>query len=97
MRIARAARARIHVLHIATAEEIDFLEQHKDVASCEATPHHLTLSADDGATNTDLWLVSTSDGAARKITGNPAYDGSPLYSPDGKYIAYRTQRRPGFE
>ncbi|WP_164898498.1 dihydroorotase [Mesorhizobium sp. M7A.F.Ca.MR.362.00.0.0] len=47
VRIARQARARIHVLHISTAEEIVFLEQHKDVATCEATPHHLTLSADD--------------------------------------------------
>jgi dihydroorotase len=47
--IARQARARIHVLHVSTAEEIEFLEGHKDVASCEATPHHLTLSADDYA------------------------------------------------
>ncbi len=45
--VARRARARIHVLHISTAEEIEFLEHHKDVATCEATPHHLTLSADD--------------------------------------------------
>ena len=37
------------MLHISTAEEIVFLEQHKDVATCEATPHHLTLSADDYA------------------------------------------------
>jgi len=49
VRIARSVRARIHVLHISTAEEILFLEQHKDVATCEATPHHLTLSADDYA------------------------------------------------
>ena len=49
VRIARAVRARIHVLHISTAEEIAFLEKHKDVASCEATPHHLTLTADDYA------------------------------------------------
>lgn len=47
--IARQVRARIHVLHISTAEEIAFLEQHKDVATCEATPHHLTLSLDDYA------------------------------------------------
>lgn len=45
--IARRARAQIHVLHISTAEEIDFLADQKDVASCEATPHHLTLTADD--------------------------------------------------
>ncbi|MER8481944.1 dihydroorotase [Mesorhizobium sp. M1322] len=49
VRIARQARARIHVLHISTAEEIALLERHKDVATCEATPHHLTLSADDYA------------------------------------------------
>ncbi len=45
--IARKANARIHVLHISTAEEIPFLAANKDVASCEATPHHLTLTADD--------------------------------------------------
>lgn len=49
VRIARQERARIHVLHISTAEEITFLEQHKDVATCEATPHHLTMSSDDYA------------------------------------------------
>jgi len=48
--IARGERARIHVLHVSTAEEIDFLSQHKDIASVEVTPHHLTLTADDYAT-----------------------------------------------
>jgi dihydroorotase len=47
IRLAREARAQVHVLHITTRQEIDFLSQAKDVASCEATPHHLTLSADD--------------------------------------------------
>ncbi|GAA5540352.1 dihydroorotase [Brucella sp. NBRC 113783] len=47
VRIAHETGARIHVLHISTAEEIDFLQAHKDVATCEATPHHLTLSADE--------------------------------------------------
>jgi dihydroorotase len=47
VRIAREARARIHVLHISTAEEIGFLQDHKDVATAEATPHHLTLTAGD--------------------------------------------------
>ena len=47
--LARQARAQVHVLHISTWQEIDFLAQAKDLASCEATPHHLTLSADDYA------------------------------------------------
>jgi dihydroorotase len=41
--IARRTGARIHVLHISTAEEMRFLAGCKDVASVEATPHHLTL------------------------------------------------------
>ncbi len=49
VRIARETRARIHVLHISTAEEIAFLKNHKDIATCEATPHHLTLTSDDYA------------------------------------------------
>ncbi|MET0605773.1 MAG: dihydroorotase [Beijerinckiaceae bacterium] len=47
VRIAREVGARIHVLHISTADEMRFLQDHKDVASCEVTPHHLTLVAPD--------------------------------------------------
>jgi len=43
VRLARAAGKRIHVLHVSTAEEMAFLVDHKDVASVEVTPHHLTL------------------------------------------------------
>ncbi len=43
--IARETGARIHVLHISTKEEIAYLRDHKDVASAEATPHHLTMAA----------------------------------------------------
>ena len=49
VRLAREAHAQVHVLHITTREEIDFLSDAKDVASCEATPHHLTLGAEDYA------------------------------------------------
>jgi dihydroorotase len=36
---------RVHVLHTTTADEIDFLAEHKEVATCEVTPQHLTLAA----------------------------------------------------
>jgi dihydroorotase len=47
--VARETGAQIHVLHVSTAEEMQFLARHKDIASIEVTPHHLTLSADDYA------------------------------------------------
>ena len=49
LRIARKHGKRIHVLHISTAEELPLLAAHRDVATVEVTPHHLTLSADDYA------------------------------------------------
>lgn len=42
--LARETGRRIHVLHISTKQEIEYLRDHKDVATCEATPHHLTLA-----------------------------------------------------
>ncbi|GAA0778288.1 dihydroorotase [Roseibium denhamense] len=42
--IAREVDAKIHILHLSTAEEVDYLIDHKDVASIEVTPHHLTLT-----------------------------------------------------
>jgi dihydroorotase len=44
VRIARDTGARIHVLHITTAEEMALLKDHKDLVTVEVTPHHLTLA-----------------------------------------------------
>ncbi|HEY3798429.1 MAG TPA: dihydroorotase [Caulobacteraceae bacterium] len=45
MALAIETGRRVHVLHVTTAEEIAFLGRHKDVATCEVTPQHLTLAA----------------------------------------------------
>jgi dipeptidyl aminopeptidase/acylaminoacyl peptidase len=49
------------------------------------------------STNNDLFVVPVDGGRPKKITGNPASDSTPRYSPDGKYIAYLAQARPGYE
>ncbi len=49
------------------------------------------------STNSDLYVVPISGGEAKKITSNPAADNGPVYSPDGKYLAYRSQSRAGYE
>jgi len=45
IRLAREARRRVHTLHITTAEEMHFLKDHRDIATVEVLPQHLTLSA----------------------------------------------------
>ena len=49
------------------------------------------------STNHDVYEVNLATMQRRQITQNPAADGFPRYSPDGKYLAYRAQSRPGFE
>lgn len=47
LRLAREARRRIHVLHVTTPAELELLGRHKDVATCEVTPQHLTLAGEE--------------------------------------------------
>ncbi|PKP94249.1 MAG: dihydroorotase [Alphaproteobacteria bacterium HGW-Alphaproteobacteria-16] len=47
LKLAREAGRRIHVLHVTTPAELELLAQHKDIATCEVTPQHLTLAAED--------------------------------------------------
>jgi dihydroorotase len=49
VRIARKTGARIHLLHVSTAEEMEFIRAHKEYATVEVTPQHLTFTADDYA------------------------------------------------
>ncbi|MCB1442984.1 MAG: dihydroorotase [Methyloceanibacter sp.] len=44
LRLARATGARIHILHVSTGAEMELLSHHKDIATVEVTPQHLTLS-----------------------------------------------------
>jgi len=45
--LARAAGRRIHVLHITTPAELEYLSAHKDLVTCEVTPQHLTLAGEE--------------------------------------------------
>ncbi|MDQ3710607.1 MAG: S9 family peptidase [Acidobacteriota bacterium] len=50
------------------------------------------------STNSDVFIVQLAGGEARNITvTNKGYEASPMYTPDGKYILYRSQKTEGFE
>ena len=49
-------------------------------------------------TGNDVYLTtSASDGGGKVMVANEANDNSPVYSPDGKYIAWIAMERPAFE
>ena len=74
-------------------EEIAFSPNGQELCFTANTDLHAETS-----TNGDLWVVAT-DGSAqpRRITTNPGFDGGPVYSPDGKWIAYHSQLIAGYE
>ena len=46
LKLARAARRRVHILHVTTPDELELIAQHRDIATCEVTPQHLTLAGE---------------------------------------------------
>jgi len=51
------------------------------------------------STNSDIFTLDLTDPAAKpvKVSTSPGGDFSPAYSPDGKYLAWRSQERAGYE
>ncbi len=64
----------------------------KEIAYTTNTDNDLSRS-----TNNDIYVVSTKKGKPEKISVSKSNDNSPMYSPDGRYIAFKTQIIPGFE
>jgi len=75
-------------------DEFAFSPDGKELAYT-ATP--IPTREESWSTNHDLYAVNLETGERRPLTTNPAADGLPRYSPDGTFLAYRAQARPGFE
>ncbi|MFQ5664282.1 MAG: S9 family peptidase [Terriglobia bacterium] len=81
-----------HPVFLASSHEYDFSPDGRELAFAR------NVDKDEAqSTNSDVWVVPVSGGEAKRITENPAWDGSPRYSPDGRWIAYRAMARAGFE
>jgi dipeptidyl aminopeptidase/acylaminoacyl peptidase len=77
---------------IGGGDEFDISPDGKELVYARDTAEHPEIS-----TNSDLFLVPISGGDARRITTRKGADTSPKYSPDGRWIAWRSQARPGYE
>ncbi|HWZ98606.1 MAG TPA: S9 family peptidase [Candidatus Dormibacteraeota bacterium] len=74
------------------ANDINFSPDSKEICFTAVTD-----KVEATSTNGDLFVVAVSGGEAKRITTQPGFDGNPVYSPDGKYIAYHAQLTAGYE
>jgi dipeptidyl aminopeptidase/acylaminoacyl peptidase len=73
-------------------DDINFSPDSKEICFTAVTDKVEAIS-----TNGDLFLVRVAGGEAKRITSNPGFDGNPVYSPEGRFIAYHAQLTPGYE
>ena len=49
------------------------------------------------STNNDVFVMPVGGGDIKKISISSGSDNQPMYSPDGKYLAFRSMKRAGYE
>jgi dipeptidyl aminopeptidase/acylaminoacyl peptidase len=72
--------------------DINFSPDGKEICFTAVTDKMEAIS-----TNGDLFTVPVAGGENKRITTQPGFDGEPVYSPDGKYIAYHAQLTREYE
>src|SRR5207245_9933066 len=72
--------------------DINFTPDGKEICFTAVTDKMEAIS-----TNADLFVVPVSGGEPKRITTQQGFDGNPVYSPDGKFIAYHAQLTGGYE
>ncbi len=77
---------------IGGGDEFDVSPDGKELVFAQDRSAHPEVS-----TNADLFIVLVAGGTAKQITTRTGADTSPHYSPDGRWIAYRSQARAGYE
>src|SRR5882762_2334264 len=72
--------------------DINFSPDSKEMCFTAVTDKMEAIS-----TNANLFIIPVAGGEPKRITTQQGFDGNPVYSPDGKFIAYHAQLTPGYE
>jgi dipeptidyl aminopeptidase/acylaminoacyl peptidase len=74
------------------ANDFSFSPDSKELCFTAVTDRPEAIS-----TNGDLFVAPVDGGEPKRITTNPGFDGHPAYSPDGRLLAYHSQKTAEYE
>lgn len=94
------------LLSVASAADAPSPEPDWSVDAPHGSVHNVTIDTDEGTWMSvtvhgdtvvfdllgDLWSVPLSGGEAKRLTSGPAWDGQPAFSPDGRRLAFVSDR-----
>jgi dipeptidyl aminopeptidase/acylaminoacyl peptidase len=85
-------QADVPTFSLGGSDDYAFSPDSQELAYVSNTDHDQATS-----TNTDIFVVPVTGGEAKRVTLGAGAERSPSYSPDGKYMAFRSQARAGYE
>ena len=85
------------VAYTSNIDEVEAASTNNEIFIVPITVESAVPSGQNSQSDSNPDALRTAHATAKKISTSPGADTTPLYSPDGKYLAWRSQARAGFE
>ncbi len=85
------------VAYTSNIDEVEATSTNNEIFTVPLAVVSAVPSGSNGQSGSDFDALRTAHATPKKVSASPGSDTTPLYSPDGKYLAWRSQARAGFE
>src|SRR5882724_2605334 len=85
------------ITYTSNIDEVEATSTNSEIFTLPIAVESAVPSGQNRQSGSDLDALRTAHATSKKVSTSPGADTTPLYSPDGKYLAWRSQARAGFE
>ncbi len=85
------------ITYTSNIDEVEATSTNSEIFTLPIAVESAVPSGQNRQSGSDPDALRTAHAASKKVSTSPGADTTPLYSPDGKYLAWRSQARAGFE
>lgn len=84
--------SRVWAVNVATGERRQITKEDSIQPNWSPHGHRIVYGGRRNAAQRDIWTISAGGGEPTEVTNDPAIEGSPVWSPDGKYLYFASDR-----